>query len=84
MAKPSQEWFDRGSGTATPLAPPPASAADEAMVLQVVQALGRIGTGAVDAEGHLVELMEDPRDNVRSAVLMAVRCIRGEATVADD
>ena len=87
MAKPTQEWFDRGSGTATPVATPPVSAADEAMVLQVVQALGRIGPGAIDAEGHLVELMDDPRDNVRSAVVMAVRCIRGEVEAdpeADD
>lgn len=52
--------------------------------MQVVQAIGRIGPMAVDAEGQLLELVDDVRENVRSAVLMAVRCVRGEADDAGE
>jgi HEAT repeat protein len=77
LAPPSQ--WDRGSNAITPVAaPPPPSTGDESVLVQVVQALGRIGPAALEAEVQLFELTEDPRDNVRSAVLMAVRCIRGE------
>ena len=71
-------WVNQGSGSLTPVAAPPASAGDEAVLVQVVQALGRIGPAAHEAEAQLFELAEDTRENVRSAVLMAVRCIRGE------
>lgn len=71
-------WNDGGSNTITPIATPPPSTGDEAVLVQVIQALGRIGPAALDAEGQLFGLVEDTRENVRSAVLMAVRCIRGE------
>lgn len=70
--------WDRGSNSLTPVAAPPVSSGDEAVLVQVVQALGRIGPAAYEAETPLFELVDDTRDNVRSAVLMAVRCIRGE------
>jgi HEAT repeat protein len=83
--QPNPAWLDRGSGAMTPVAAPVAApAADDSVLMQVIQALGRIGPGAVDAEGQLHELLDDPRDNVRSAVLMAVRCIRGEAEMAEE
>lgn len=83
--KLERDWIDRGSGAMTPVAtPPPAPAADDSVFMQVIQALGRIGPGATDAEVRLHELLEDPRDSVRSAVLMAVRCIRGEAVAEAD
>ncbi len=78
--KLSPDWSDRGSNAFTPVAttPPPASG-DDAVLVQVVQALGRIGPAAYDAEAQLAELADDTRENVRSAVLLAVRSIRGDS-----
>lgn len=76
--KVAPAWCDGGSNTITPVATPPPATGDESVLVQVIQALGRIGPAALDAEGQLFELVEDTRENVRSAVLMAVRCIRGE------
>lgn len=77
--KLSRPDWDRGSGTITPVAAPPPSTGDESVLMQVIQALGRIGPDAWEAEAQLIEMSEDPRENVRSAVLMAVRCIRGDS-----
>jgi HEAT repeat protein len=75
---PPSPW-DRGSNAITPVAaPPPTATGDESVLVQVIQALGRIGPAALEAELQLAELADDPRENVRSAVLTAVRCIRGE------
>ena len=77
--KLARAWNDGGSNALTPVATPPPASGDEAVLVQVVQALGRIGPAAYDAEAQLQELSEDPRENVRSAVLMAVRSIRGDS-----
>ncbi len=75
---PPPAWADRGSNALTPVAVAVAPApADDGILVQVIQALGRIGTAADGAEEPLVELERHPRDEVRSAVVMAVRSIRG-------
>ena len=48
------------NGTATP---PP----DEGAVVRVIQALGRIGPAAGEADEPLAELWHDPREGVRKA-----------------
>ena len=76
---PPAAWADGGSNAVTPLsAAAPAPPPDEGAVVQVIQALGRIGPAAGEAEESLAELWHDPREGVRSAVVMAVRGIRGE------
>ncbi len=75
----SPDWSDRGSNALTPVATPPPASGDEAVLVQVVQALGRIGVAAIDAERQLLELTDDTRENVRSAVLQAMRSIRGDS-----
>lgn len=82
--KLARPYADSGSHSLTPVATPPPASGDEAVLVQVVQAIGRIGPMAVDAEGQLLELVDDVRENVRSAVLMAVRCVRGEADDAGE
>ncbi len=76
--KLARAWNDGGSNSLTPVATPPPVSGDDGVLVQVVQALGRIGPAALEAEVQLLELVEDTRENVRSAVLMAVRSVRGE------
>ncbi|MCU0702670.1 MAG: HEAT repeat domain-containing protein [Fimbriiglobus sp.] len=76
-------WAD-SSNTITPVATPPPSSGEQSVLLQVIQALGRIGPSAQEAMEQLDELADDTRDDVRSAVMSAMRSIRGEDSLADD
>lgn len=69
-----------GSGAVTPvaIAPPQANAAEATTLVQVIQALGRIGAAAAAAEPHLLSLSADPREAVRQAAGEAIRLIRNE------
>lgn len=69
-----------GSGAVTPMAIAPADAGttEEGTLLQVVQALGRIGPPAAAAEPHLLDLLTDHRETVRVAAAEAVKLIRDE------
>jgi len=77
--KLARAWNDSGSHSMTPIATPPPASGDDGVLVQVVQAIGRIGPAALEAEVQLLELADDTRENVRSAVLMAVRSVRGES-----
>ncbi len=78
-AGPSRTSKFGGSGAVTPvaLAQPEASGAEETTLVQVIQALGRIG-GSADAEPHLLDLLTDKRESVRQAAADALRQIREE------
>lgn len=78
-AGPSRISKFGGSGAVTPvaIAQPEASAAEETTLIQVIQALGRIG-GSADAEPLLLDLLTDKRESVRQAAADALRQIREE------
>ena len=70
-----------GSDAVTPaaIAPPPATGgAEESTLVQVIQALGRIGPEAATAEPHLLSLLTDHREAVRLAASESLQAIRGE------
>lgn len=76
---PSRTSVFGGSGAVTPVAvaQPEASGAEETTLIQVIQALGRIG-GSADAEPLLLDLLTDKRESVRQAAADALRQIREE------
>jgi HEAT repeat protein len=67
-----------GSGAVTPaaIAPPEASATEDTALVQVVQALGRIGPAAAEVEPLLLDLLTDHREPVRQAAADALKLIR--------
>jgi HEAT repeat protein len=82
-AIPSQSTYPKqyaGSGAVTPLAvatPAPAST-DDAPLIQVIQAFGRIGPSAAAAESYLLDFLTDHRESVRLAAADAIQAIRDE------
>jgi HEAT repeat protein len=78
MPSSSHKISHGGSGAVTPIAiaPPKTNATEEAMLVVVIQALGRIGSASKPAEFHLHNLCSDSREAINLAAKEAMRLIR--------
>lgn len=76
--QPNKQSQFGGSGAVTPvaIAPPKSNATEEATLVLVIQALGRIGSASIAAEPHLLNLTTDSREMVSQAAADALRMIR--------